>query len=199
MTDLKNVSDPVPVSPSARRTWDFWETTLIALIADGAFVLTGGVLVSIILAVNVGPKILAPGELQALASQGRWYGVALISGTPPAIAVLWIAIRMAGREFGEYLALNWPTGGEIVRALAIMTIVLSIEDSCCRRWVREDISPVPRSWWEGPRDCSHGSLEAVLLDLSSKSLLFAASCSAAGRNLLSGRSEPLSLHRQYGR
>lgn len=127
MADLKNVSGRVPVSPLARRTWDFWETTLIALIADGAFVLTGGVVVSIILAVKAGPKTLAPGELQALASQGRWYGVWLIAGTLPAIAVLWIAIRMAGREFGEYLALNWPTGGEIVRALAITTIFLSIE------------------------------------------------------------------------
>ncbi len=124
MTDLKSASGSVP---PVRRTWDFWETTLVALIADGAFVLTGGIVVSIILAVNAGLKTPAPGELHALASQGRWYGVAIISGTPPAIAVLWIAIRMAGREFSEYLALNWPTGGEIVRALAITTIFLSIE------------------------------------------------------------------------
>jgi membrane protease YdiL (CAAX protease family) len=34
---------------------------------------------------------------------------------------------MTGRDFGEYLALNWPTGGEIVRALAITTIFMSIE------------------------------------------------------------------------
>lgn len=123
MTDLKNVSDPILGSQSAGRTWDFWETTLAALIADGAFVLTGWMVSSFILTANVGSKTFAPGEFQTFA----WCGVALISGTPAAIGVLWIAIRMAGREFGEYLALNWPAGGEIVRALAITTIFLSIE------------------------------------------------------------------------
>jgi membrane protease YdiL (CAAX protease family) len=127
MTDFKNTSDPGVGSRPAPRTWDFWETTLVALLADGAFVVAGVVVVSILLSVSAGPKAFAPGELQALASQGSWYGVFLISGAPAAIAVLWVAIRMAGREFGEYLALNWPTGGEIVRALAITTIFMSIE------------------------------------------------------------------------
>ena len=140
------MSDRGLASRSAPRTWDFWETTLVALLADGAFVLVGVIVVSIALSVGAGSKVYAPGELQALASQGRWYGVFLVSGTPPAIAVLWIAIRMAGRDFGEYLALNWPPGGEIVRALAITTIFMSIEgDSCCRRWARADIDPIPRS------------------------------------------------------
>jgi membrane protease YdiL (CAAX protease family) len=125
MSDLQR-ADPLAAGPQLR-TWDFWETTLVALLADGAFVLTGSVVVSIVLAVNAGPRAYAPGEFQALASQGRWYGVFLISGAPAAIAVLWVAIRMAGREFGEYLALSWPTGGEIVRALAITTIFMSIE------------------------------------------------------------------------
>ncbi|MBR0834004.1 CPBP family intramembrane metalloprotease [Bradyrhizobium manausense] len=80
-----------------------------------------------ILAASLGPKAFTPAEFQTLASQGRWYGVFLVSGTPAAIGVLWIAIRMTGREFGEYLALNWPAGGEIVRALAITTIFMSIE------------------------------------------------------------------------
>jgi membrane protease YdiL (CAAX protease family) len=127
MTDFKNASAPVLRPQSAGRTWDFWETTLIALIADGVFVLTGWMVLNVILAVSVGVKSFTPGEFQTLAAQGRWYGVFLISGAPPAIAVLWVAIRMAGREFGEYLALNWPTGGEIVRALAITTIFISVE------------------------------------------------------------------------
>lgn len=127
MSDFKNASAPVLRPQSAGRTWDFWETTLVALMADGAFVLTGWMVLNFILAATVGSKAFAPGAFQTLASQGRWYGVFLISGALPAIAVLWVAIRMAGREFGEYLALNWPTGGEIVRALAITTIFLSIE------------------------------------------------------------------------
>ncbi|WP_244654216.1 CPBP family intramembrane glutamic endopeptidase [Bradyrhizobium campsiandrae] len=125
MPDLQR-AHPLAAGPQLR-TWDFWETTLVALLSDGAFVLTGTIVVSIALAVSAGPRAYASGELQMLVSQGRWYGVFLISGAPAAIAVLWIAIRMAGREFGEYLALDWPRGGEIVRALAITTIFMSIE------------------------------------------------------------------------
>jgi len=66
--------------------------------------------------------VLVP-ETQAM--QGRWQGIAVIIGTPPAIAMLWVAIREARREFGEYLALNWPSQDEFGRALLI-TIILSL-------------------------------------------------------------------------
>lgn len=127
MTDFKNMSDPDLGAQSIPRTWDFWETTLVGLIAYGAWAMTGFMVLNIALAKNVGPRAFDPGQFQALASQGRWYGVFLIAGAPPAIGVLWVAVRMAGRGFGEYLALNWPSGGEIVRALAITTIFLSVE------------------------------------------------------------------------
>lgn len=103
------------------------ETLLVALIADGVFSLTWGVAVAIMLAVHGGASGLSQSQLEALSMQGRWLGAGIIVAAPPTIAVLWIAIRMARREFGEYLALNWPSGGEIVRALAIMTIVLAVE------------------------------------------------------------------------
>jgi membrane protease YdiL (CAAX protease family) len=70
---------------------------------------------------------LTPAQLQALAMQGRLYGAALIIASPPTIAVLWIAIRMARREFAEYLALNWPSRGELMRALAVAAILLVAE------------------------------------------------------------------------
>ena len=38
MPDTENTKSPV----SARRTWDFMETTLVCLIAYGAFTLTAG-------------------------------------------------------------------------------------------------------------------------------------------------------------
>jgi hypothetical protein len=63
---------------------------------------------------------LSPAQLQA-------YGVALIVASPLTIAVLWIAIRIAGRDFTEYLALNWPSSGELLHALAITPILLLAE------------------------------------------------------------------------
>jgi hypothetical protein len=54
-------------------------------------------------------------------------GLALILTCPAAVAVFWIAIRIAGRGFAEYLALNWPTPRELAYALAVAAIVVSIE------------------------------------------------------------------------
>jgi membrane protease YdiL (CAAX protease family) len=122
MSDLENAKPSAAGSP---RTWDFTETLLVVLLADLAFVLTSGMGLSVLLATYGGATTVS--EFQALWPQGRWQGTAIIIGTPAAILVLWIAIRTARRDFAEYLALNWPRGGEVVRALALMTIVLSIE------------------------------------------------------------------------
>jgi len=94
------------------------ETTFVALIAYAVFGLAGGFGVAIILALQDGVQKLTPAQFQEFATQGRWYGVGLIVACPPTIAVLWVAIRKAGREFTEYLALNWPSRKEIVLASA---------------------------------------------------------------------------------
>lgn len=54
-------------------------------------------------------------------------GLALIVVSPVAVAVFWVAIRMAVREFAEYLALNWPTPREVAYALAVTVALFSIE------------------------------------------------------------------------
>jgi len=95
------------------------ETTLVALIAYAVFGLTAGLGVAIILAMQDGVQKLTPTQFQELAMQGRWYGAALIIACPPTIAVLWVAVRMAGRDFAEYLALNWPSRKELLLAVAV--------------------------------------------------------------------------------
>jgi membrane protease YdiL (CAAX protease family) len=100
------------VRPRPIRTCGFWETAFFGAIAYGVFMLTAGLALA----------VLVP---EALAIEGRWQGAALIIGTPPAIAVLWVAIREAHREFAEYLALNWPSRDELVRAVVITVILLA--------------------------------------------------------------------------
>src|SRR5260370_26962555 len=103
------------------------ETAFVSLIAYGVFTLTSGLALAIMLGMQDEAKNLSPAQLDALAAQGRWYGAALIIASPLTIAVLWIAIRRTGREFAEYLALNWPSAGELVRALVITAILLLAE------------------------------------------------------------------------
>jgi membrane protease YdiL (CAAX protease family) len=120
MPNFENANAPAPAS--APRTWDFMETTLVVLIADGVFTLTGGLALAFMMSVYGGTKALSLAELDVL-----WLEGGLIVATPPAIAVLWVAIRMARREFAEYLALNWPRRSELLRALGIMFIVVLAE------------------------------------------------------------------------
>jgi membrane protease YdiL (CAAX protease family) len=120
MSNLENANSPVPVSPTPLRTWDFMETTLVALIAYGVNILASGLALTIMLAILNGAKPSSSAQLQA-------YGVALIVSSPLTIAVLWIAIRIAGRDFAEYLALNWPSSGELRHALAVTALLLSVE------------------------------------------------------------------------
>jgi len=101
------------------------ETALVSLIAYGVFALVAGLVSAVMIAIHGGSHTMSPAQIQALMmQQGHWYGAALIIASPPTIAVLWIAIRMARREFADYLALNWPSSSELARALVIMAIVL---------------------------------------------------------------------------
>lgn len=95
------------------------ETTFVALIAYAVFSLTGGPGAYVIVLMSQdGAQKLSPTQFQELLLQGRWLGVALMIACPPTLAVLWVAIRMARREFAEYLALNWPTPREMGLAFA---------------------------------------------------------------------------------
>ena len=127
MSNLGNANARAPVSPPPLRTWDFLETTLVALIAYGVFNLASGLAVALALSVYGGTRTLSPAEFEALWWEGRWQGAGLIAAALPTIAVLWVATRMAGREFAEYLALNWPGRRELLRAFGIMAIVVLAE------------------------------------------------------------------------
>src|SRR6202011_3495975 len=120
MSNLRNADSRVPVSPPPPRTWDFMETAFVSLIAYGIYTLTSGLAMTIMLAMHDGAKTLSPAQIQA-------YGAAYIVASPLTIAVLWIAIRMARRDFAEYLALNWPSSSELLRALGITAILLLAE------------------------------------------------------------------------
>jgi uncharacterized protein len=129
MSNFESTNSRLPIASPPLRTWDFLETTLVVLIAYGVFTVTGELALSFIFGWCAVVMALSPAELQALwlGLLGRWQGVALIVATVPTIAVVWVAIRMAGREFAEYLALNWPTRRETVRAFGLMAIVVVAE------------------------------------------------------------------------
>jgi membrane protease YdiL (CAAX protease family) len=72
-------------------------------------------------------KGLSSEQIDTLWKQENWQRTGNILATPAALAVLWVAIRKAGGEFAEYLALNWPRPGELLSATGIMIVVFVLE------------------------------------------------------------------------
>jgi uncharacterized protein len=114
MSNLENAKFPIPISPTPLRTWDFKETALVGLIAYAVYGLTSWFMLDMHSGTDT-------------AALFQTYGAAFIAASLLPIVVLWIAIRLARRDFAEYLALNWPSSGELLRALAITAVLLSIE------------------------------------------------------------------------
>jgi len=125
MSEFENArsfgTDPAP----QLRTYDFFETLLVALIAYAAYLLAARL--TIMLSLPASANGLSPEQADALWKQPYRQDLAVLFGTPAAIAVLWVAIRRTGREFSEYLALNWPSRDSIVSIIGVMTVLLTVE------------------------------------------------------------------------
>lgn len=118
MRDSYDRNRPVPAQ--VPKTWDFMETTFVALVAYGVLGLTSW-LALVVLVATQGSAAFSPAQLQAMPTGVG--SAASIFGCASAIVVLWIAIGMARREFSEYLALRWPTRDEVMSALMIATLL----------------------------------------------------------------------------
>jgi CAAX protease family protein len=111
-----------PVSAAARtpKTWDFMETLFVALVAYAVYGVTSWLAYAALVAMHDAAE-LSPAALR------RSFVAASIIGCPPTIAVLWIAVRMAGRELSEYLDLNWPRRNELIEALIMIAVLWILE------------------------------------------------------------------------
>jgi uncharacterized protein len=120
MQNYRDGNRPVSVTAQGRKTWDFMETTFVALVAYGVYGVVGALALVALLATQRGAA-LPPAGMQAM-PMGLEYAAAIVGGAAT-VVVLWIAIRMARRDFSEYLALNWPTRDEAMAAFMIAIMV----------------------------------------------------------------------------
>jgi uncharacterized protein len=110
-------------APEAPRTLDFFETLGFALLAYAAFAIGGWLTLVVLVVVHNVPSTVSSAELS---KQGYLHAAALLGALPCVLAVIWIAVRRARRQFSEYLALIWPERNEIVLALIVMFVVLQM-------------------------------------------------------------------------
>src|SRR3954451_22465391 len=105
MSSLESRAEPAPPLPApGPRVWKFWGTTLwgalvFAAMFAGQFLLVAGVFVA------KGPPFDF-GSIKSVAGSGTVISLSVIMGLPAVAAVLWLAIRLSGSTFAEYLALR---------------------------------------------------------------------------------------------
>ena len=120
MLDPQNNDPTISATTRVPKTWDFMETLFVALVAYAVYGVTSWLAYAVLVAMH-DSAALSPSVLRRLDS------AASIIACGPTIAVLWIAVRMAGRELAEYLALNWPRRDELMRALMIVAVLWMVE------------------------------------------------------------------------
>src|SRR3954469_8316630 len=112
MSSLESPAEPAtPLPAPAPKVWKFWGTTLwgalvFAAMFAGQFLLVAGFFVA------KGPPFDF-GSIKTLAGRGRVFSLALMRGLPAVLAVLWLAIRLSGTPFAEYLALRRTSWGNL--------------------------------------------------------------------------------------
>jgi uncharacterized protein len=115
------MNDAVP-APKAPRTWYFFGTLGFGLLAYGAFNL-GGVLTCA--AFLIAHHFLSTVPYEELFKPGYWQSAFSLGAFSCELAVIWLAVRLARRQFSEYLALIWPERNELIVALLVMFIVVN--------------------------------------------------------------------------
>jgi len=112
---------PVPARPP--RVWKFWGTALwgalvFAAMFAGQFLLVAGFFVA------KGPPFDF-GSIKTVAGSGTVISLSVIMGLPAVLAVLWLATRLSGMRFAEYLALRRTSWGNLaIGVVALIALVV---------------------------------------------------------------------------
>jgi uncharacterized protein len=110
-------------APGAPQAFGFFETLGVMLAIYVAFAIGGWLTAAALIVVH---NVLPTVSSEELSGQASWNSVALLGGFSGALAVIWLAVRRAGWQVSDYLALTWPGRGELAVALIVMFIVLHL-------------------------------------------------------------------------
>jgi membrane protease YdiL (CAAX protease family) len=128
---------PAPVIPVQRppRIWKFWGTVLWGMfVFAGMFVGQIAVVAWFVLR-QEGPLDLAA-AIHVIGG-GLTISLSVIMGLPAVLGALWIAIRLSGTGFADYLALRWPSWGNLVIGVVGLFVLVMGWDLVSRATGRE--------------------------------------------------------------
>src|ERR1700681_2404821 len=126
---------PLIRTPRPPRIWKFWGTALWGLfVFAGMFVGQIAVVAWFVLR-QEGPLDFAAAV--HVIGAGLTISLSVIMGLPAVLAALWIAIRLSGTGFADYLALRRPSWGNLVIGVVGLFVLVMGWDLVSRATGRE--------------------------------------------------------------
>jgi uncharacterized protein len=121
-------ADPVTPAPIIRterppRIWKFWGTQLWGLFVFAAMFVGQLAVIGWFILRQEGPLDMA--AMIRVVGGGLTISLSVITGLPAVLAALWVAIRISGTPFADYLALRWPSWRSLLfGAIALFVLVM---------------------------------------------------------------------------
>ena len=124
MDSLDPASPLAPAVPVQRppRIWKFWGTALWGLVVFGAMFAGQMAVVSWFLMRQEGP--LDMGAAIHVLGGGLTISLSVITGLPAVLAALWLAIRLSGTPFADYLALRGTSLTNIAIGVGALVVLV---------------------------------------------------------------------------
>jgi membrane protease YdiL (CAAX protease family) len=137
MNSLDPAGPPIVVVPLQRapRIWKFWGTALWGLFAFAAMFAGQIAVVAWFVLRRDGP--IDVGAAVHVLGGGLTISLSVIMGLPAVLAALWIAIRVSGTPFADYLALRWMSWTNLAIGVGGLFVLVMGWDMVSRAMGRE--------------------------------------------------------------
>jgi membrane protease YdiL (CAAX protease family) len=119
------MSNAASAVPRSCEPWKFWATLAWGVAALAAWV-AAQFLGAFVLFATYGAE--APAIVAQQGAAGPLAIVIALFAAPAPVAVLWFAIRRAGCDFADYMALNRPSRNDVLIGIACVVILLPLGD-----------------------------------------------------------------------
>jgi membrane protease YdiL (CAAX protease family) len=138
--DSLDTASPAPVIPASRspRVWGFWGTASWGLVAFVAMFAGQMTVVAWFMLRQGGPVDMAAAV--HIVGSGLTISLSVITGLPAVLAALWIATRVSGTRFVDYLALRGSSWVHFVIGAVALAVLVAGWDVLARA-VGRDVSP----------------------------------------------------------
>jgi membrane protease YdiL (CAAX protease family) len=125
---------PLPDAPS-QKVWKFWGTALWGALIFAAMFAGQFALVACFLVLKGPPFDLA--SMRTVAGSGTVISLSVMMGLPAVLAVLWLATRLSGTPFVDYLALRRTSWSNLLIGIVALAVLVVGWDVVSRAIGRE--------------------------------------------------------------